>query len=555
MGLRVYIVVLWMVLTTMLASAETMVYLEHSETLNFDERLAPNAQILRGNVCFRHEDALMYCDSAYFYEKTNSLDAFGHVRLVQGDTLSGYSDFLFYDGNRKMARLRRHVRLVHRETTLTTDSLNYDRARDLAYYFTGGKIQDSLNVLTSHWGQYAPPSKQAVFRRNVHLVNPNFTLDADTLMYNTETRIARLVGPTTIVYEKETTILSTRGWYNTETEQSLLLDRSQVIHTDGKSMVGDSIFYDKHIGFGNVRSNMALTDSVQKITLYGNYGEMYERGDEEGSHGFATDSALLVDWSSEDYAYTHADTLYSEELLTDNPDSSTHRIRAFHNVRIYREDVQAVCDSMVYTDVDSVMALYRTPVCWSDSNQLSADSIKIYFRNQTVDYIHGVGSALTVKQETDMYFNQMSGKEIMAYVEEDELRRIEVNGNALTVFYPQEETGEYSGVNTTQSSYVKMYLENQKIDHILFTTETTGTLYPLDQVPPGKDKLPGYFWADSERPLRPGDVFLRPSRSVRPGLAAVSAVSEDDDDNENANDNENGKKKPNKRTLNSKKTK
>ncbi len=518
--------------------SETMVYLEQSETLNYDEYRLPGAQVLKGNVRFRHEDAVMYCDSAYFYEKSNSLDAFGHVRMVQGDTLFGFGDVLFYNGNTKVARLRRHVRLVHRSTTLTTDSLNYDRANNIAYYYTGGTIADSLNVLTSIWGQYTPPTNQSVFRRDVRLTNPNFVLTADTLMYNTDTKIADLVGPTEIVYEEETTILSSNGWYNTDTEQSLLLDRSRVVHNDGKSMTGDSIFYDKHVGYGRVLGNMALVDSVQKVTLYGNYGEMYEQTDFSESHGFATDSALMVDWSEEDkYGYIHADTLFTEDIAYSywavdsvQIDTTYHRVRAHHRVRAYREDLQLVCDSMVYVGKDSVIYLYTLPICWSDSCQVSADSMRVYLKDGSVDYMQGLGNAIAIKQETDNYFNQMSGKEIWAYVREDELRQVDVNGNAETVFFPKEEDGSYIGMNTTQSSYVKMFLLDQQIDHVLFTTRTTGVLYPLDQIPPGKDRLSAFFWAVAERPMMPGDVFLHPASTPRGGSATISAVEESEQD-------------------------
>lgn len=525
-----------------------MVYLEHSETLSFDQERIADAQILRGNVIFRHEDALMYCDSAYFYEKENSLDAFGHVRFVQGDTLLGYGDKLFYNGNSKFARLRRHVRLVHGKdnpTILTTDSLNYDRMRDIAYYYTGGTISDTLNTLTSVWGQYTPNNKQAVFSHRVHLENPKFDLAADTLLYNTDTHIADLISPTTIVYEKETNIYSSRGWYNTETEQSMLLDRSRVVHIDGKSMTGDTIFYNKHLGYGKMIGSMEMKDTVQMVTLYGSYGEMFH----DGEYGYVTDSALMVDWSdSAAYGYMHADTLYSEtvpfqiqrlvprdSVLIDSvltavePDTlwkdTTYRaMRAFHNVRIYREDMQAVCDSMSYNGWDSVMTLYTEPVCWSDNHQISADTIYIYMRNGTIDYARGIGSALTIQQETDTYFDQMAGKEMIAYIRDGELRQVDVNGNALTVFFPKEDDGSFLGVNTTQSSFVKVYIENQKIHHILFTAQTTGTLYPLDQVPDGKDRLNGFFWAEQERPQQPVDVFLRPLRTPRPTSGAVSAV-------------------------------
>lgn len=548
-----------------IASAQSMVYLEQSETLNFDEQRLPDAQILKGNVRFRHEDALMFCDSAYFYEKTNSLDAFGHVRMIQGDTLFGYGDVLYYNGNTKLARLRKHVRLVHKATTLRTDSLNYDRARDIAYYFRGGTIEDSLNVLKSVWGQYIPSTKQATFRHEVQLTNPNFILTSDTLLYNTETKIANLVSPTSIVYEEETTILSSNGWYNTETEHSLLLDRSHVIHQDGKTMTGDSIFYDKHIGFGRIIGNMEVVDSAQHVTLYGNYGEVYEENEQELSHGFATDSALMVDWSDEDsYMYVHADSLFTEQIpfvcaidSATEVDSAYNRVRAYHGVRVYKEDVQAVCDSMVYRELDSLMVLYTLPVCWSDSNQMSADSIHIQMKNDEVDFIHGMGSAICIQQKTEEYFNQMSGKEMFAYVREGELRQVDVNGNAETVFYPEDEgTGDFIGMNVTESSYVKIFLENQQIHHVLFTTQTTGTLYPLDQIPAGKDRLTGFFWAEQERPLKPGDVFLKPERTPWPGSTVKSAVSVEptSEEGEGGEEGEKQPKKGNNRMSNRKLT-
>ena len=511
-------------------AAQTLVYLEHSETLSFDQERIANAQILRGNVIFRHEDALMYCDSAYFYDQENSLDAFGHVRFEQGDTLKGYGDKLFYDGNTKLARLRRHVRLVHGQednpTVLTTDSLNYDRGRDVAYYYSGGTIADSLNTLRSVRGKYYPNSKQAVFSQDVRLDNPKFILTSDTLLYNTATKIADLVSPSTIVYEEETNIYSSLGWYNTETEQSMLLRRSQVIHSDGKSMTGDTIYYDKRIGHGRIIGNMEMRDTVQKMTLYGNFGEMFNDGD----YGYATDSALAVDWSEEDYAYLHADTLYTETIYfrpdSTEQDSSYRKMRAYHNVRLYRVDLQAVCDSLEYNSLDSVMTLYCDPVCWNDANQMSADTMRVYMKDGVVDYAHGINNAITIKREARDYFNQMAGKEMFAYVRDGELRQVDVNGNALTVFYPKQEDGTFFGMNTTQSSYVKVFLEDQEIHHIIILPQPQGVIYPMNQIPAGKDKLTGFFWAEQERPMRPGDVFLRPMRTTRPGSGAISAIEE-----------------------------
>ena len=512
--LRKTLYIVFFLAVVLVSHAQTMVYLERADSLSFDQERIADAQILKGRVVFRHEEALMYCDSAYFYEKTNSLDAFGHVRMVQGDTLKGYGDKLFYDGNTKLARLRRHVRLVHgRETenptVLTTDSLNYDRAAGIAYYYTGGTVKDSLNTLTSVRGNYRPNNKQAVFSREVELTNPRFILTSDTLLYNTQTKIADIISPTDIIYEEETDIRTSRGWYNTGNEKSMLLDRSVIHHTDGRVMTGDTIFYDKRTGFGEVFGSMEMRDSVQQITLTGEYGQMWE----EGSRGFATDSALMVDWSDTAmYSYIHADTLFTEELhYSDSArmDSTFRRVRAHYGVRVYRDDMQMVCDSMVYWGSDSTIHLYIQPICWNENQQISADSIVVYIVNSTVEHAQGNGNALCVMQDTLDYFNQMSGKEVTAYIEDGEMRMMDMSGNALTVYYAKESDGSFVGLNTTESSFIRMYVEKQKIHHIRFTKETTGILYPMNQIPSGADHLALFFWADDVRPKDAQDVFRR----------------------------------------------
>ena len=495
-----------------------MVYLERAANLSFDQERIADAQILKGNVVFRHEEALMYCDSAYFYEGTNSLDAFGHVRFVQGDTLRGFGDKLFYDGNTKLARLRRHVRLIHgrddeNPTVLTTDSLNYDRAAGIAYYFNGGTVRDSLNTLVSVRGNYRPNTKQSVFSKEVVLTTPKFVLSSDTLLYNTDTKVADIVSPTQIIYEQETDIHTSRGWYNTSNERSMLLDRSVVHHQEGKMMTGDTIYYDKRIGFGEVLGQMLMSDSTQHITLTGEYGQMWE----ENSRGYATDSALMIDWSDTAHiAYIHADTLFTEELQYSDSvlaadsaltDSTYRRARAYYGVRVFRDDMQMVCDSMVYLGSDSTMHLYVDPICWSENQQIAADSITVYIVNGAVDHAVGIGSALCVMHDTLDYFNQMSGKEVIVYMVEGEVKHVDTDGNALTIYYAKEDDGGYVGMNTTESSFIRMYVTNRQIHHMRFTKETTGILYPMDQIPEGSDRLEMFFWEETARPTDPADVF------------------------------------------------
>jgi len=270
---------------------------------------------------------------------------------------------------------------------------------------------------------------------------------------------------------------------------------------------------------------------VQKMTLTGNYGEVWEKN----KKGFVTDSAMLEDWSQPHSIFLHADTLYTEELPCADSlgkDTTYRHLRAYHHVRAYSQDYQLACDSLSYDGRDSIIVLHHHPICWNDQNQISADSITVYLVNGTIDHIYGVGSVLGVKQETVDYYDQMVGKELYAYMRDGKLQRVDVIGNAETIFYPKDDSDSaFVGVNKTQSSYIKIFFEEQKIHHVLFTTETTGTMYPLGQINKKDTFFPVFFWADVERPKNKEDIFLCPERVYRPKKAAISAT-EDDDSNE-----------------------
>jgi lipopolysaccharide export system protein LptA len=317
------------------------------------------------------------------------------------------------------------------------------------------------------------------------------------------------------------------------------------------TLTGDTIFYDKKMGYGNVKGHMQSVDSTHQVTLYGNRGEVWE----EDNHGYATDSAMLVEWSdSTKYTYMHADTLFTDEIpyttfrlinhdsvLVDSVwvlpvpdtvwvDTSYMQVRAYYNVRVYREDVQMVCDSVHYNGRDSIATLCGNPVCWNEDQQVSADTIMAYFKNKDIDQIHGLGNAIAIKQEGLKEFNQLAGKEMLAFMRDGDIHIVEVKGNAETVFYPEEDDGSYLGVNRTQSSFVKVFFENREIQHVLFTTATTGVLIPLDQALEEEKFLVTFFWAEEERPHQPKDIFLRPTRTPRPDAQKISAAADEDEE-------------------------
>ena len=484
---------------------KTSVFLENAETFSYDKDLMADGQLLKGNVRFRHDDAYLYCDSAYFFEERNSFNAYGHVRIVQGDTLFIYGDVLYYDGDTKMARLRKNVRMHNRTVRLTTDSLNYDRGANVGYYFTGGKLTDATNTLTSKFGYYYPGLEMALFRGKVRLTNPNFVMDADTLKYFTETDLAQILGPTTVLYEKETTIYSEKGWYDTKTEQSELLLNSLITHQDGKTLKGDTIFYDKKKGIGRAHHHVELDDTVKKVSLRGHY--LYYK--EEGDVALAKDSALMIDHSTADTLYLNADTLFSYAV-----DSVDKVVEAFYNVRVFRKDVQAVCDSARYETRDSVLHLMKMPILWSDNQQITGDTIRIFSVNGAVERLQVINSAFVCQQEDSIRFNQLSGKEVTAYIADGELYRVDVRGNAQSLFFPREADSTMIGMNQTESSFLTVYLKKQKIDRIVLYPAPIGVMTPLDQVIAESMYLPNYSWQVAIRPQKWEDVFARPVRTV-----------------------------------------
>ena len=476
------------------------VYLLHSNLLKKSKNL-PDVQVLVGDVVFRHDSVYMYCDSAYFYEKKNMLEAFSEVRMEQGDTLSLYGDYMSYDGNTQIAQVRKNVRMENRSTVLLTDSLNYDRLAELGYYFNGGKLMDEENVLTSDWGEYSPATKVSVFNYEVRLENPQFTLMSDTLRYNTATKIANIVGPSNIESE-DNHIYSEMGFYNTQLGQAELLNRS-VLSNQGKNMTGDSLFYDRNQGYGEAFENVVMTDSVNKNMLTGNYCFYNEKT----GYAFATDKAMAVDYSQGDSLFVHADTLQLNTFHL-NTDSMYREMRAFHKVRIYRTDVQGVCDSLVFSAKDTCLTMYRDPVLWNNQQQLLGEKIMIYMNDSTLEWAHIANQALSVEKLDSVHYNQVSGKEMKAFFKNGEMDKVDVIGSVRLVYYPMEQDSTLIGMNVSETSQLEIYLQNRKLKKMVMSPKSNGTLYPMTQLPADQMKLDNFVWLDYIRPTSKKDIFI-----------------------------------------------
>ena len=341
----------------------------------------------------------------------------------------------------------------------------------------------------------------AVFNHDVELVNPRVVLYSDTLKYSTLTKVSTILGPSDIVSDNNH-IYSERGVYNTTTEQAELLDRS-VLTNGARKLTGDSLFYDRLAGYGEAFDNVQLNDTLNRNMLTGDYCFYNELT----GNAVATQRAVAVDYSQGDSLFMHADTL---RLVTYNlnTDSMWRETRAYYKVRAYRTNVQAVCDSLVYNSKDSCMTMYRDPILWSGNQQLLGEVVKVYMNDSTIDWAHIINQTLAVEQMDSVHYNQVSGKEMMAYFRGGEMRQVDVNGNVLVVYYPvDEKDSTMIGMDYTEGGFLRMFLKDRRMERGSFIGKASGTMYPMDQIPPDKSRLPSFVWFDYVRPLNKEDIF------------------------------------------------
>ncbi len=483
------------------------VFLENADLLTANEARSTDYQVLKGNVRFRRNDMYMFCDSAYFYAETSSLDAFGNVRMTQGDTLWVYSDVLHYYGDQGVAELRNNVRLENRSTTLLTDALDYEINSNVGYYFDGGTIVDNRNntELSSKYGRYELDTKQAEFSRDVHLVNDRYEMFTDLLDYNTQTHIAHITSETFIVSDSNT-INTTNGWYNTSADDATLYERALITAKDGKTLQGDTVYYNRKRNYGEARGNVVITDPSNKVILDGGYG--YH--DDNAHYSYVTRRARAREFSQKDTIYLHADTLCTliNHVVNDSVNDSVRVLRAFNQVRFYRSDVQGICDSLQLSEADTIINMYRHAVVWNLKRQISGDEINIHLNDSAADWATLPTGGLMAEHLGEVYYDQLSGKKMKAWFEEKELRRLDVDGNVQVIMFPQEDDSTYNKMVNAESSYLRLNLKaKQEVDRITMWPEVSGSVTPLFLAKSSELYLPQFHWYDMLRPATPDDIY------------------------------------------------
>ncbi len=638
-------------------------------------------QKLQGNVRLSQDSVEMRCDSAILFRETQ-VDAYGDVLIRQGDSLLIFADSLQYDGEAKFASLQGEVVLQSDSQFLYTQRLDYDLSLRLATYTTGATLISDSIQLSSVRGYYYVEEQTAFFRDSVLVIEPRFTLRADTLKFNTESRVVTFLGPTLITTDSGR-IYCEAGYYDLINRKAKFARNAQYLSGDRKA-TADSIFFEEETGLYRLMGRALVEDSLQYAR--GNYLEYNQRTDsyylegelaefkkdkqfvsgpsiryngETGAiitrgrtyfsdppqilqadtvdfndtkgEGLALGNVIWQDTSAQltiqsqradynrntgyikalggrndrpeliamvegDSLFLAADTLLAlpldslesgdewqtalpdslelkgDSLANTTPDSAiqdlpldssvvdlpeksileglpllkkelpdtvlmqealerataeldslrsdtiiktkaaeegpSRLLLAYPDARIYKSDLQARADSMVYNTRDSVFSFFVEPVIWSDTSQFKADTIYVYLKNDQIHHIELIGNAFIITMTDSLYFHQARGRTIMAFFKEEQLHRLDISGNAESVYYVKDEEEAYIGVNRSICSNMILLFEQNEVDRIKCLKEPQSSITPMADAQRAEAfQLKGFDWITEGRPLKREDIF------------------------------------------------
>jgi lipopolysaccharide export system protein LptA len=475
----------------------------YAEQQEADEEKYPGATVLLGNVKMTHEGIVLTSQKALYYRKQNFFKAIGNVLIKQGDTITQNSDYADYDANSKQALSWGNVILKDPTMTLTTDTLQFDRLNQKLYYQSYATIKDATNTLKSKVGNYYLEDKKFTATTRVTVVNPEHNLDSNHLDYYTNSGHTYLYGPSTITNtENHNKIYCERGFYNTKTDISHFVKNAKLFLKE-RTVIGDSLYYDKRKGFASATNNIQVIDTVQNFITKGNYAEIFELKDSL----FVIKKAVAISIVEKDSMFIHGDTL----LVTGK--TKKRIIRAYHHVKIFKSDLQGKCDSIHTNQATGLTKLYRNPIIWSDKNQITGDTIylKSNVDTEKLDSLKVFNNAFIISKDSlsESDFNQIKGRNMFGKFEKNKLRTLLVKGNAESVYYNRnEETNLIETITKEISSNIEFTFAKGVVESIKYLKASDGKTYPPSKLPEEIKRLKGFIWRESEQPKKMEDIFI-----------------------------------------------
>ncbi len=483
---------------SLLAQAPNKIVIEYSDFADVNQTEIPDALLLSGNVRINHDGAILTCNKAYYFQKENYVKAFGNVQIVQGDTLFMSSKYAEYSGNVKQAYATGNVLMRSPEMTLATDTLNFDRTKQQAYYNTNGTITNKDNVLKSKSGRYYAAEKKFQFLTAVTIKNPKYVVKSNHLDYYNTSGHSYLFGPSTITSEQNF-IYTEKGFYDSKKNIGHFLRKSYIKYKD-RLIEGDSLYYNRIKDFASATNNVKITDTINKGIIKGHYAEIYKQKDSM----FVTKRAVAINLVENDSVYIHGKRL----LITGKPENRI--VRAFDNARIFKKDMSGKCDSIHSNQKTKLTQLIGKPILWNFDNQMTGDVMHLIGNDTTqkLDSLKVLNNAFLVSKDTlGTGYNQVKGQNLFGKFKDNKLYEVDIIKNTEVIYYLRNDAHELIGINKNVSSKINLTLDGNTIDTMTFYTNVDGDIYPEKDLPENARKLRGFIYRGDERLLTKDDIF------------------------------------------------
>lgn len=482
-------VLIFLILFALKGQSQTRIQLKKAEKLTGEVIDGREITKLIGNVWLIQGTTNIRCDSAYLDKAYNTAKAFGHVRIIDlNDSIDVSSNYLEYDGTTRVAKLRDSVVLKDNNGTLFTDYLDFNRIDNIGYYQGGGLLIDAVNEVYSKTGQYFPELKKAHFYDSVVVLNINFNLFTDTLFYQTVERTTETQGFTKAITEDGDTLIANDGLYY-DAAQKLARVYDGEIRSTNYHIKGDSLFADDLNQCYHAYQSVVLTSFEDSLTIFGD-AAIY---DKQAQYGKVYENAYLRKMIQGDSLFIKADTLFSSQQ------EKNKYLSAYHDAKLYKSDLQGIADSVIYNFSDSTIFMYDDPVIWSEDAQISADSLNIEIRSNTIDKMILRQNAFVISKDSLDNFNQVRGRDMDVYFKGGYIDHTDINGNGESIYFVPEKPGVTS-MNKMKCSNMAIYFKNNFVSQLKAYKEIDGRLVPPIEILGPERKLRGFKWRVDEKP-------------------------------------------------------
>lgn len=505
-------------------------------------------QILSGDVKIIQGKTIFNADSVIYNEKTLQIEAFGNIHIQDSDSINIYSQYLLYEGQKKLAHFKNNVKLTDGNSKLFTNNMDYDLNSKVGTYEEGGRIESSQTTLTSTRGFYYGDVKDVYFIGDVKMSDPEMSLASDSLLYNTSSRVSTFIAPTTIK-SSNSVIRTKEGFYDVKNRKAKFGGRTKIQDSSSVLSANDFAFNDA-TGLGEAKGDVRFIDTAQNILLYCNRMFLNKRK----KSFLATEKPIIIILQGRDSIFITSDTIFSgtiadlkrnrsgyikhfdesnkdttdtlqaaskktgiysntvdsiNKVTLENKKDTMRFFTGFRNVRIFNDSLQAVGDSLFYSGIDSVFELYYNPIAWSKNSQISGDTIYIETQNKKPKTIRVFQNALMIQEQVKKvnFYNQLKGRTINGYFKDGNIDFVVAKSSAESIYYIKNEDSAYVGMNRTEADRIEIFFDSVSVEKIKFSKKVKGITFPIRKLPEEKKKFRNFKWLDMKRPKSKWELF------------------------------------------------